>query len=76
MTSPAMRKLLGAKKKAPPRPITWIKVRRNAPYIRFVIPPCFVCDNETVDVVMYNCASGGARCLRCFSKMERGADEG
>ena len=51
-------------------------MRRSAPYVRFVIPPCFVCDNETDDVVMYNCASGGARCLRCFSKMERGADEG
>ena len=36
--------------------------------------PCFVCDNETGDVVMYDCASGGAWCL--FSKMERGADEG
>ena len=38
MTSTAMRRLLGAKKKAAPRPVTWIKVRRTAPYVRFVIP--------------------------------------
>ncbi len=75
VTGKAMRKLLGVKKEASPRPVTW-KVRRSAPYVRFVIPPCFVCGNETDDVVMYNCSSGGVRCLRCFSKMERGADEG
>ena len=76
MTSQALRRLLGPRVKKPSRPVSWIKVRRDAPYVRFVIPPCFVCDNETDDVVMYNCASGGARCLRCFSKMESGADEG
>ena len=76
MTSPAMRKLLGPRVKKPSRPITWIKVRRDAPYVRFLVPACFVCGNKTDDVVMYNCSSGGVRCLRCFSKMERGADEG
>ena len=76
MTSRALHRLLGPKKKSEPKRMTWIKVRRNAPYVRFVIPACFVCGNTTDNVVMYRCDNGGVRCLRCFAKMERGADEG
>ena len=58
-----MTRFFGTKRKTAPRPITWIKVGRSAPYVRFVIPACFVCGNETDDIVMYRCDSGGVRGL-------------
>ena len=71
MTSPALRKLLAPKKKSEPRPVSWIKLHRDCCYHRLVIPPCFVCGNETDDVVWYRCDSGGVRCVRCFDHTER-----
>ena len=71
-----MRKFLGIKKKAAPRPVTWIKVRRSAPYVRFVIPECSICGNTTDNVVMYRCDNGGVRCLKCFNRKEEGSNDG
>ena len=76
MTSPAMRKLLGPRVKKPSRPITWIKVRRGAPYVRFVIRECSICGNTTDNVVMYRCDNGGVRCLKCFNRKEEGSNDG
>ena len=53
MTSPALRKLLGPKKKAEPRRVQWIKLNRNRCYDRLVIPPCFACGNATAEVVWF-----------------------
>ena len=46
MTSPAMRKLLAPKKKSAPRPVKWIKVRRDARYQRLVIRRTFACGQD------------------------------
>jgi hypothetical protein len=62
MTSQALRKLLGPKKKAEPRPVQWIKRNRNRCYHRLVIPPCFACGSETAEVVWFL-----ANAMRSFS---------
>jgi hypothetical protein len=69
MTSAALSKLLGAKPDSS-SPIEWIKLRRNAPYVRPVIPPCEVCGEGGGEVTWYHAKTGRARCMRCFGERQ------
>ena len=68
MTSPALAKLLGPKP-GEPKPIEWIKVRRNAPYVRLVVPPCEVCGDGAGDVAWCHAKTGRARCVLCLGRI-------
>jgi hypothetical protein len=68
MTGSALRSLIGAD---PVRPVDWIKIRRDAPYKRLVVPACEICGDKSEPIVWYRCrdagAPGRARCLKCFT---------
>ena len=68
MTSPAMRKFLGTKKKARPVPSPGSRCGAPPPMCASSFPNALSAATTTDNVVMYRCDSGGVRCLGCFHK--------